>query len=414
MLARLALRNLALVESAELEFSEGLNVLTGETGAGKSVLVHALGLAMGERARGDVIREGCDQAEVEAIFELARNSAVVDRLQGAALLEGTEDGPPDRIVLIVRRLIRRGRTGRILVNGRSVTLAELRTLVAGLVDVGSQHQQLALRQAQTPLRLLDDVCDGGRGRAEVERAYHVQQEALDGLERQRGTANERLERQDYLLFLLDELEELDPQPGEQEVLEARRRRLAHATALVEGLSATDHDLTGDDHGVLTILGQAVRRLERLGAIDPGLESFAVRLETARLELEDLSRDLMGSLGELNDDPRELAAVEERLDRLRTLARKHKVEPEGLVSCREALRQELEAITHIDEVIEAAERELEAATVALQDRCGVLSAERAAAAQRLGMDRVATAGAEATDDHTGHQGDPFRTLGRTFP
>jgi DNA repair protein RecN (Recombination protein N) len=330
MLTTLRISGFAIVDAVEVRFGPGLNVLTGETGAGKSILVNALHLVLGGRMTAEVLRDGAEEAVVEALFELPADHPVLARLQAAGLLEGGpcdgESGGETR-ELLVRRVAARGGRGRALVNGALCTLSMLEQALRGAVDISGQHEHVSLLDPATHLELLDAHAglDDGPGAQPLLR-YRAAHAALAALVREREALSadegERARRADYLAFQLAELDRVDPQPGELDALDEERRVLASAERLREAARAAEALAYGEEGSASERVAQAARALADAAALDRRLEPTLALLRSAAVEIEEAGRELGRYADAVGGDPERLAAVEDRLESLRALARKH--------------------------------------------------------------------------------------------
>ncbi len=351
MLTTLRISGFAIVDAIEVRFGPGLNVLTGETGAGKSILVNALHLVLGGRMSAEVLREGADEAVVEALFELPPAHPVFARLEAAGLLpararEGAPS-PDDACELLVRRVASRGGRGRAFVNGALCTLAMLEEALRGTVDVSGQHEHVSLLDAGTHLALLDAWAGldapSEAGAAPLLR-YRAAHAALAALVRERdrlaADEGERARRADYLAFQLAELDRADPRPGELEALEDERRVLASAEKLREAARAAEALAYGEEGSASERVAQAARALAEAALLDRRLEPTLALLRSAAVELEEAGRELGRYAESVGGDPERLAAVEDRLELLRGLARKHGGSLEAAVARRAEMHEEL--------------------------------------------------------------------------
>ncbi|HEY6005362.1 MAG TPA: DNA repair protein RecN [Anaeromyxobacter sp.] len=335
MLTTLRISGFAIVDAIEVRFGPGLNVLTGETGAGKSILVNALHLVLGGRMSAEVLREGADEAVVEALFELPPAHPVFARLEAAGLVPpASGEGARD---LLVRRVAARGGRGRAFVNGALCTLSMLEDALRGTVDISGQHEHVSLLDAETHTSLLD-ACAGlverpardGPAAAPAGEPllvrYRTAHAALAALVRERDALaadeGERARRADYLAFQLAELDRADPKPGEIEALEDERRVLASAEKLRAAARAAEALAYGEEGSASERVAQAARALAEAGLLDRRLEPMLALLRSAAVELEEAGRELGRYADSVGGDPERLGAVEERLDVLRALARKH--------------------------------------------------------------------------------------------
>ena len=375
MLSVLRVRHFAIIDELELEFGPGLNVFTGETGAGKSILVRALQLVLGGRGGSDVVRSGEEAAEVEALFDLHGDEPLRARLREAGY-EADEE-------LLVRRVVSRSGRTRAYLDGRLATARQLQAIGAVLADICSQHEYHSLTDPSTHLEALDAFASLQPLLQEAASAYEALRAAHEHLEALRRQAAERGEREDLLRFQLTESEELDPKPGELEALEAERERLAHAERLREAASLGEHLLYGREDAVVDVLGRIDAELEQAARFDPALQEPLQRLQEARALVEDVALELGRYARGVESDPEQLARLEERLQRLRRLARKHGGSLDDLLLRREQLREELEQLATVDVALEEAEAQLRQAQERAETAALTLRQRRREAAERLG-------------------------------
>ncbi len=355
MLTTLRISGFAVVDQVEVRFGPGLNVLTGETGAGKSLLVSALHLVLGGRASADLLRDGAEEASVEALFELPQEHPVFARLDAAGVSPGAGVGE-----LLVRRTVSRSGRGRAFVNGSLCTASMLEQAMRGLVDVSGQHEHVSLLDPATHLGLLDAfggvAAEGGLAPRyrEAHRELAARVRERDALRAEEG---ERARRTDYLSFQLRELEAADPRPGEDEELERERRVLASSEKLREAARAAEGLVYGEEGSASERIGRAVRALAEAAHTDPRLEGPLGLLRSAAAEAEEAGRELGRYADALGGDPEQLAQVEERLELLRQLARKHGGSLAAAAARREAMREELAAASGSGARLEVLDREI---------------------------------------------------------
>ena len=374
MLLQLAVQNLVLIESLTLELAPGFNVITGETGAGKSMLVDALGLVIGGRASPQLVRRGAREAEVEALFEVAPGSRIAAKLEAAGV-------PCDR-ELVLRRVVQAEGRSRAFANGRMCTVAQLAELSGDLCDIASQHESVALTDPATHLDTLDAF--GKLETAKLELGAEVDElitlaRELDAL---RSADRGRAEREDFLAFQVRELDDLDVRAGEETELESERARLRHASKLGEATRGAADRLYDAEGAVCDQLGRLLSDLEAAQTIDPSLAPLVRTVEGARAELVDAARAL-GRYGEtVESNPARLAEVEDRLFRLSKLLRKHGPTTVELVAHRTALAAELVGLTQAEGRIPALEAAYEERLALVANRARALSKKRRAVAEKL--------------------------------
>jgi DNA repair protein RecN (Recombination protein N) len=382
MLTTLRISGFAVVDAVEVQLGPGLNVLTGETGAGKSILVNALHLVLGGRMTADVLRDGADEAVVEALFELPADHPAWGRL-GLDAQVGRE--------LLVKRVVARGGRGRAFVNGTLCTVSMLEAALRGLVDISGQHEHVSLLDPAVHLDLLDaflqqaqdDRKPGGWPLLESYREAHA---ALAALVREReelaADEGERARRADYLAFQLRELEAADPRPGELAALDAERRVLSSAGRLRDAARSAEALAYGEEGSASERVGQAARALADAVALDPHLDGPLGLLRSAAVELEEAGRELGRYAEVVGGDPDRLAVVEDRLELLRALARKHGGSLEAAAGRRSAMREELARLSGGGDRLAELAREIEVRGAEAAQLAEGLTRGRTRAARRL--------------------------------
>jgi len=374
MLCELRVENLLLIERAELRLAPGLNVLTGETGAGKTVLAHALDLLLGGRAKPGIVRPGAAEAYVEGVFELP------DALRG----ELGERLPPDADeVVLARRIGADGRT-RALVNARSATVADLRELAEPLITFYGQHEHRKLTLAGAQLDILDGFCGEAQlaRRAKVAAAHAAAREAEAALADLRELAGARERELDLLDFELAEIDAAEPSEEEALALRAERDRLRHVEALGAAALTAAEAAGADESGVASLLASAGRGFLSAGGIDPALDALGERWRTLTYESADLARELRGYAEGLGAEPGRLDAVEERLGVLDRLERKHGGTIAGALAHAGACRARRAELVDAEVAIGSATARLEQARATLQAGSDALRKARVAAGPRL--------------------------------
>ncbi len=374
MLLELSVRNLVLIDQVTLELTAGFNVLTGETGAGKSMLVDALGLVLGGRARPDVVRSGAREAEVEALFEVQAGSRVAAKLEAA--------GVPCDKELVIRRVVQSEGRSRAFVNGRICTVAQLAELAPELCDISSQHESVALTDPMTHLEYLDAFGKLDQTREALGQEVDALTALTRAIEELRAADRGRAEREDFLAFQLRELEEVDPKVGEETELENERGRLRHAERLGQATRHAADRLYEGEGAICDELGRLAAELEGAAAVDASLSPMAHVVESARAELADAARELSRYAEGVEGNPARLAEVEDRLFRLQKLLRKHGPTTAELFAHKTALATELEGLAKSGDRAAELERERDAVFARVTVAARKLSQERRDAAARL--------------------------------
>jgi len=400
MLTSLAIRDVVLIEALELDFGAGLGVLTGETGAGKSILLDALGLALGARADSGLVRQGAAQAVVTASFDTPHDGGPIASLLAENALE-IDPGEP----LIIRRIVKADGGSRGFVNDQPASAGLLRELAQYLVEVHGQHDDRGLLNPRGHRALLDAFgrCHAGL----VVQAYRSWRDAEDALAIARAEIDAAARDRDYLDHAVAELRQLAPEPGEEELLADRRRSMQRAEKVAEDMVALDDYLAGSDGG-LARLRQAARVLERIADAHPALGEALAALDRAINEGALAEDQLAAARAALMFDPRALEEDEARLFDLRAMARKHRVQPDELAQLAEDMAARLATIEAGEEGLAQLDRRVTETRAAYEAAADALSAERHAAATRLD---VAVAGELAPLKLDAAR---FRTMIETLP
>ena len=380
MIETLRVENIAILERAELEFGPGLNVLTGETGTGKSIVLGALALLAGARASSESIRDGADAASVEAVF---RTDGLPD-LEAALEQRGLAS---DGHELIVQRSVAGSGRSRARVSGQLLPVATLAELFRGRIEISSQHDSQVLLRPEMQGWLLDRSGGFLERRAAVAEGFGALQALDEELARLRAEAQERARRQDFLSFQLREIDEAKLDSAAAAELRAEHSRLAHAGRLREegaqalGLLAGD-PLRDDAASAADLLSEAARRLEALGRIDPALEGWGGRLLALQSEVREVALELERYLDGIEADPRRLASIDERLHRIEQLQRKYGASVEEVLRFRDEAAAQLASTEGADEREAAIVHERQERAARLSEDARVLSEGRRRVGRRL--------------------------------
>ncbi|ADJ28684.1 DNA repair protein RecN [Nitrosococcus watsonii] len=375
MIRELLVRDLAIITELVLPLEAGMTALTGETGAGKSILVDALGLVLGDRGDVSLIRHGQERAEVSAIFEIGANKALSVWLQGRDLEQDEE--------CVLRRILSREGRSRAYINGRPVPIQTLREVGRHLVDIYGQHAHQSLLQPGVQRSLLDAYGAHTSLLDEWGQAYRHWRRLSQALENLSQTTGEQVARLELLRYQVEELEAFRAEPGELVRLEQEQQQLAHGAELVQGVElALDLLYQNEQGAVYALLGKVNRQLAQLRAIDPKLNPPVELLEGAAIQIDEAAGGLRHYLDSMDVDPERLGWIEERLSSFYDLARKHRVAPAELPTLAEHLASELEQMENIDNRLGELQEECTAALQACQALAADLSKARASAAIKL--------------------------------
>ncbi len=375
MLSRLYIRDFAIVQKLELSLENGLTVLTGETGAGKSIMIDALALLLGERADSDVIRHGCRQAEILASFDLAPN-------QDAAIWLEENDLYADQ-ECVLRRVIYKDKPTKGFINGRPVPMQMLRELGERMVDIHGQHEHQSLLKREVQRQILDDYAGHTDTVDRLGTLYHELKSVQSRLNSLKDESADRDARIELLRYQINELDALNLEPGELPRLEEEHARLAHASELLEGIQDISSTLYDRDEGtVAQTLSQAINRLDPLSEYDPTLADVSMLLNEAAIRVDEAASQLHQYLDKLDLDPQRLQWLDQRLGVLHDLARKHRVRPDELPAVLDRLRIELADIEDAETNLEKLEQDIERLRADYLAQAENISETRRKAATRL--------------------------------
>lgn len=381
MLLELRIRNVAVIDAVALPLGAGLNVLTGETGAGKSLIIGALSLLLGERATTDRIRSGADRASVEGVFELPAGHALFTDLDARGI-EVEQDG--GSTVVLKREVSANGRS-RAWINGSPVTAAVLSEIGAQLVSVHGQHESRALVDTAHQRDLLDAYAQATVVRHAVRHAFEA---AADLRRRELSLVQRRQEvarRADYLRYVVQEISDVAPRPGEDEHLDTEIRRLSHAETLRGSAAEAAGTIAGEEQSVLTQLAAVRRALQGLSRIDPETARLQPVFDSAAYSLEELARELEVYAESVEADPARLQTLERRRDAVLGLLRKYGPTYDDLQRTIEMARGELDLVDGDGSALVSLGAQREAAERALREHAAQLSALRSEGAARLGRE-----------------------------
>ncbi|TCK18690.1 DNA replication and repair protein RecN [Thiogranum longum] len=371
MLVSLHIRDFAIIDELEIELHRGMTALTGETGAGKSILLGALGLLLGDRADAGAVRHGSERADLSASFDISTLDRVRNWLQEQSLDLDDE--------CQLRRVIACEGRSRAYINGTSVPLQLLRELGEHLVDIHGQHEHQSLMKRDLQRQLLDRHGKHGATLDKLATLHNDWERVQQDIEAIIGTGNDRDSRLEFLRFQLQELDDLAPQASEVETLHGELARLSNAGQLLETCAGHTESLYDDDRSAHSRLGQAINDLAPLTAIDPSLKEASELFNSALIQLEegvDLLRDYRDRV-EL--DPQRLQEVEQRIDALHKVAGKHRIEAEALPGFHRQLAEELQQLEQADQRLDA-----------LEQQRSTLQDDYRKTAQKLHKQRVKTA------------------------
>ena len=375
MLTELAIRDFAIVDHLELELAAGMTAITGETGAGKSILLGALGLCLGERADAGSVRHGAERTDLSARFDIAALP------EARAWLEARELPEDD---CLLRRVVSASGRSKAWINGQPATVADLKALGERLIEIHGQHAHQALLREETHLRLLDDFADHRVAVGDMAETFRAWQAARRRLKRLAEDGDELIARRQLVRYQVEELDQLGLADGELKALEEEQEELAHAEERLREAQLAADCCDSDEGGAMTLLSQAINHLSVLPGSDRGRLSEALSmLGEARIQVEEAARELHHFAEGTELDPERLAWAEQRLGEVHRLARKHHVMPEELTELHQRLQGELERLEGGDEDLEALEVEVDTLRERWRGQARQVGEARRQAAMRFG-------------------------------
>ena len=374
MLTHLHINNFTLVDSLDIELHEGLTTLTGETGAGKSILLDALALTLGDRTDSDKVRAGKDRADIHASFDLSNLKHAQKWLKENDLGSESE--------CILRRVITKEGRSRAYINGQTVPLNQLRTLGEMLIDIHSQHEHQSLLKTNTHRRILDEYAGLENLAKQVKQLHREWSAVTDKLLHAQNRNEESDARYQLLSYQVDELNQMELEENELEQLEAEQRILANAGSAIQNCQHALTICNDEESGILEQLHKALHLINDIPEPSENLKNVESLLNSALISIEEAESDLSHHINNFEADPERLGTVEQRLSDIYNVARKHKVAPEELVSLHTSLSEELDSLQTSDELIESLEAEQKALQNQYQEKADSLTQKRSRAAKKL--------------------------------
>ncbi|MBQ4413397.1 MAG: DNA repair protein RecN [Prevotella sp.] len=375
MLKHLYIKNFTLIDELDISLYEGFSVITGETGAGKSIILGAIALLLGQRADSKTIKQGAEKCVIEAHFDLSRYNmqAFFDE----------NDIEYDADDCIIRRELTAAGKSRAFINDTPVALSMLKELGDQLMDVHSQHQNLLLNKQDFQLEVVDIIADDAAQLAKYQQTYTAYQAAEKELAELQAAIERNRENRDFLQFQYEELENAHLVEGEQEELEQRSDTMEHSEDIKSALYTTDNALSADQNGVIEQLRSSLSALRSIEAVYPEVGDLIQRIDSSYIDLKDVAHEISSLLESVDFDPAELDQVNNRLDRIYELEKKYHVDAiEALIEKREMLHQQLQAIENGDESLDEVKARVSQLEAQARKEAEVLTKLRTKAAKKI--------------------------------
>ena len=375
MLKHLYIKNFALIDILDIDLYPGFSVITGETGAGKSIVLGAIGLLLGQRADLKALKQGADRCVIEAHFDLSHYN-----MESFFTENDIEYDAND---CIIRRELTSAGKSRAFINDTPVQLSMLKELGERLVDVHSQHQNLLLNKQDFQMSVLDIIANDAKELAAYKESYDAYHKSANELEILKEEIERNRQNVDFLQFQYQELQEARLTIGEQEELEQKSETMSHSEEIKSALYTADNALQTEGTGIVTQLRSAMNALKGIGHVFPEVEELAARMDSTYIELKDIAEEVSGMMEDVDFDPAELDTVNERLDRLYDLQKKyHTEDTEALIALRDSLQQQLENLDNSDETLREREQLVEQLKTQCQQQADVLTKLRTKAAKSV--------------------------------
>lgn len=375
MLKQLYIKNFTLIDELNIQMHPGFSVITGETGAGKSIILGAIGLLLGNRADSKSIKAGRDRCVIEAHFDLSKYNM--------QQFFTDNDIDEDLSDTIIRRELTAAGKSRAFINDTPVSLTKMRELGEQLVDIHSQHQNLLLQKEDFQLNVVDIIAQDEKQRKNYEAAYNQYKQANQKLNALKAEIEKNRENEDFLRFQFKELDEAQLQNGEQEELEQEYEMLSHSEDIKTALYQADNHLSGDDGNIIERLKQTSEQLANIKDVYPEVTELLERIDSSYIELKDIAQEVNGLTDHVEFDPARLETINERLDKLNSLQQKFHVRDLGeLIETYHQLKEQLSHIDHSDEDVEAMEQEVTQLLEKAQKQAKELTAIRTKAAKKV--------------------------------
>lgn len=375
MLKQLYIKNFTLIDELNISLYPGFSVITGETGAGKSIILGAIGLLLGNRADSKAIKAGRDRCVIEAHFDLSR--------YGMQKFFDDNDIDYDADDTIIRRELTAAGKSRAFINDTPVPLTRMRELGEQLVDIHSQHQNLLLQKEDFQLNVVDIIAQDTDQLKVYQKEYYAYRKAKELLEELKAEIAKNRENEEFMRFQHKELDDANLQEGELEQLEQEAETLSHSEDIKTALYEADSALSGDDDSILDKLKNATHHLENICDVYPSMADVAGRMQSSYIELKDIAQEISSSVDHVEFDPNRLDAINTRLDKLYTLQQKFHVETvTELIATRDRIAEQLSHIDNGDEDIEEKEKEVSALLVKAEKQAALLTSIRQKSAKAI--------------------------------
>ncbi|MFQ5786698.1 MAG: DNA repair protein RecN [Thermodesulfobacteriota bacterium] len=375
MLLGLTLKNFAIVDDISINFGKGLNIITGETGAGKSLILNAINFILGDKVSTDIIKSGKEEAHVEALFDISEHIALTDRLNSLGI-------PSDGNELLIKRIIPSMGKGRVFINGSIATIGMLEKLTEGLIDIFGQHEHQSLLKEVNHLKVLDQFGGLNELILSYSKLYHKYNLASKEFDEFKKNRSVQKEKEDFLRFQCNEIDLAELKPGEEQQLHIERKILANSEKLYSITKHSYKNIYESEGSVFDILKGVKGKIDEILEIDGTLIGIAEAMDNGISEIQEAAFYLRDYFSDLHYDPERLDKIEDRLQDLNRIKQKHGVPIEEILEKREEMEKELEKLSNYDEREKQLDREVKELGERIQNLVTELTQKRMKAAERL--------------------------------
>lgn len=375
MIAQISLKNYAIIDSLTVEFSEGLNIITGETGTGKSIIIDAINILLGDKVSSDIVKTGNTQATVEALFDISSNKELLYKLEEQGYTASDNQ-------LVIKRVIPDTGKGKVFINGSLATLNILADVTTGLIDIFGQHEHQSLIKPTNHIKFLDLYSDNFPLLEDYREAYSEYLSVSKKLEQTLIATEDRSEREEYLKYQLNELDKADLQADEEESLRQEEKILANAEKIVNTLESVYAALYESESSSYSTIKNLSNEIEEIQEIDPSLASIGKSASSVLVEIEDISFKLMDYLSKVQSDPEKLEKINYRMSEISGLKRKYGGTVQEILEKHKKIAQELSELTEIDDTVDKLKQDSERLLSKLNSYADKLSSKRKGAAKDL--------------------------------
>lgn len=375
MIVQISLKNYAIINSLTVEFSDGLNIITGETGTGKSIIIDAINILLGDKVSSDIIKTGTSQATVEALFDISNSKELIDKLEDRGYTASDEQ-------LVIKRIISLTGKGKIFINGSIATLSTLSDITAGLIDIFGQHEHQSLIRPNSHIKFLDLYSNNLSLLENYKNSYSKYLCISKKLEQALVSVKDRTEREEYLKYQLRELDDANLQADEEENLRQEEKILSNAEKIINTLSRVYTEIYESESSSYNTIKNLSKEVDKIQEIDSNLTSLSEAVASVTVEIEDISFNLTDYLSKVQSDPERLEEINHRISEINGLKRKYGGTIQEILTKHEEISQELSELTKMDDTVDKLKQDCKRLLNELNSSAEKLSSKRKETSKKL--------------------------------